>query len=153
MHSPYWRTLTRVGPKSVHFTFNLQTKLEMSSCIRSKVIAWAQNVENLKYLAAAVAEIFQVCKILKHITRPWPRPFQGRPVISRLPLTFRPNLKFLTTPITKTWKAVKNVEIGIVWGLGGHSRSSAMSPFDRAHTTFYLTFIETARLLCTVFEI
>ena len=42
------------------------------------------------------------------------------------------------------------------WGVGavrGHSRSSAMSPFDRAHTTSYSTLIETMRLSCTVFEI
>jgi len=25
-------------------------------------------------------------------------------------------MKFLTTPITKIWKAVQNVEIGVVWG-------------------------------------
>jgi len=35
----------------------------------------------------------------------------------------------------------------------GHSRSSAMLPFDRAHTTSYSTLIETMRLFCTVFEI
>ena len=35
----------------------------------------------------------------------------------------------------------------------GHSRSSAMSPFDRAHTTSYSTLIATMRLSCTVFEI
>ena len=43
------------------------------------------------------------------------------------------------------------------WGgfgqLGGHWRSSAMSPFDRAHTTSYSTVIETMCLSCTVFEI
>ena len=41
-------------------------------------------------------------------------------------------------------------------GLGavrGHSRSSAMPPFDKAHTTSYLTLIETTRLSSTVFEI
>ena len=32
----------------------------------------------------------------------------------------------------------------------GHSRSSATSPFDRAHTTSYSTLIETMRLSCTV---
>ena len=32
----------------------------------------------------------------------------------------------------------------------GHSRSTAMSPFDRAHTTSYSTLIETMRLSCTV---
>jgi len=35
----------------------------------------------------------------------------------------------------------------------GHSRSSAMSLFDRAHTTSYSTLIETMHLSCTVFEI
>ena len=35
----------------------------------------------------------------------------------------------------------------------GHSRSTAMSPFDRAHTTSYSTLIETMRLSCTVFKI
>jgi len=41
-------------------------------------------------------------------------------------------------------------------GLGvfrGHSRSSAMPPFDRAHTTSYSTLIETKCLSFTVFEI
>ena len=36
--------------------------------------------------------------------------------------------------------AVQNAENGVVWG---HSRSSAMSPFDIAHTTSYSTLIET----------
>ena len=35
----------------------------------------------------------------------------------------------------------------------GHSRSPAMSPFDRAHMTFYSTLIETMHLSCTIFEI
>ena len=35
----------------------------------------------------------------------------------------------------------------------GHSSSSAMSPFDRAHTTSYSSVIETLRPPCTVFEI
>ena len=42
------------------------------------------------------------------------------------------------------------------WGsLGqlGHSRSSAMSLFDRARTTSCSTLIETMHLSCTVFEI
>ena len=32
----------------------------------------------------------------------------------------------------------------------GHPRSSAMSPFDRAHTISYSSLIETMRLSCTV---
>jgi len=35
----------------------------------------------------------------------------------------------------------------------GHSRSTAMPLFDRAHTTSYLTLIETMYLSFTVFEI
>ena len=35
----------------------------------------------------------------------------------------------------------------------GHSKSTAMSPFDRAYTTSYLTLIETMCLSFTVFEI
>ena len=35
----------------------------------------------------------------------------------------------------------------------GHSRSWAMSPFDRAYTTSYLTLIKTMRPSCIVFEI
>jgi len=50
--------------------------------------------------------------------------------------------------------AVQNAENG--GGIGvvrGHSRSSAMSPFDKAHTTSYSTLIETMCLSCTVFDI
>ena len=43
-----------------------------------------------------------------------------------------------------------NAENGVV---RRHSRSSAMSPFDRAHTTSYSTLMETMRVSCTVFEI
>ena len=35
----------------------------------------------------------------------------------------------------------------------GHSRSRAMPPFDRAHTTSYSTLIETMCLSVAVFEI
>jgi len=35
----------------------------------------------------------------------------------------------------------------------GHSRSSAMSPFDRAHTTTYSTLIGSMCLSSAVFEI
>ena len=50
-------------------------------------------------------------------------------------------------------KGVKNAQNGLVWVVRGHPRSSAMSPFDREHTTSYLTLIETMRLSCTVFDI
>jgi len=44
-------------------------------------------------------------------------------------------------------------KMGWFGAVRGHSRSWAMSAFDRAHTTSYLTLIETMRLSCTVFEI
>ena len=43
-------------------------------------------------------------------------------------------------------------KMGQFGAVTGDSRSSAMSPFDRAHTTSYSTLIETMRLSCTVFE-
>ena len=51
--------------------------------------------------------------------------------------------------------AVQNAENGVDWfgAVRGHSRSWAMPPFDRAHTTFYMTLIEIMRLPCAVFEI
>ena len=50
-------------------------------------------------------------------------------------------------------KKCKMQKMGWFGAVRGHSRSSAMSPFDRAHTTSYSTLIETMRLSCTVFEI
>ena len=52
--------------------------------------------------------------------------------------------------VMKLRMAVQNAENGVV---RGHSRSSAMSPFDRAHTTSYSTLIGSMSLSCTVFEI
>ena len=40
----------------------------------------------------------------------------------------------------------------VVWGGWGHSRSWAMPPFDRAHTTSYSTLIETMCLSFTFFR-
>jgi len=48
------------------------------------------------------------------------------------------------------WKRQKMGWFGVV---RGHSRSSAMPPFDRAHTTSYSTLIETMCLSFTDFEI
>ena len=44
-------------------------------------------------------------------------------------------------------------KIGWFGVVRGDSRSWAMTPFDRAHTTFYSTLIETMCLSFTVFEI
>ena len=50
----------------------------------------------------------------------------------------------------KAMNGSANAENGVV---RGHSRSSAMSPFDRAHTTSYSTLIETMCLFFTVIQI
>ena len=44
-------------------------------------------------------------------------------------------------------------KMGWFGAVRGHSRSWAMPPFDRAHTTSYLTLIETMRLSYAVFDI
>ena len=50
-------------------------------------------------------------------------------------------------------KGGAHVKKGVVWGGKGHSRSSAMSPFDKAHMTSYSTLIETMHLSCIVLKI
>ena len=50
-----------------------------------------------------------------------------------------PNLKSLGAPVTKLWMSVLNAEIWWFYVVKGHSRSWAMPPFDRAHTTSYST--------------
>jgi len=42
-------------------------------------------------------------------------------------------------------------KIGWSGAVKGHSRSTAMSPFDIAHTTSYSTLMETMRVSVTVF--
>ena len=58
--------------------------------------------------------------------------------------------KFEVSRFTRYEAMNGGAENGVV---RGHSRSWAMSPFDRVHTTSYLTLIETMRLSCTVFKI
>jgi len=53
----------------------------------------------------------------------------------------------------KDMKGNKNANIGVVWGVRGHPRSSETSPFHKSHMTSYSTLIETMRLSCTVFEL
>jgi len=50
------------------------------------------------------------CKFLKLVTWPWPRPFQGRFIISRLVmvwLTHPPNLKSVVSHVTQIWNVAK----------------------------------------------
>jgi len=97
------------------------------------------------------------CKILKRVTWPWPRPFQGRFFIGRVGLAVVSQCtKFEVCRFTR-YEAMnggaKCKKMGWFGAVRGHSRSSAMSPFDKAHMTCYSTLIETIRLSCTVFEI
>ena len=57
--------------------------------------------------------------------------------------------------MANTAHAHRAVKIAVVWAVSGHSESesSAMSPFDRAHTTSQSTLIETLRLYCNVFTV
>ena len=50
-------------------------------------------------------------------------------------------------------KCVKMHKMGWFGVVRGHPRSSAMSPFDRAHMISYSSLTQTMRLSCTVFEI
>jgi len=60
-------------------------------------------------------------------------------------------IQSLSTPVTKIWKAVQNVENGVV---RGQSRSWAVSSFNTVHMISYLTLIGTTciNLSCTVSE-
>ena len=92
------------------------------------------------------------CKILKRVSWPWPRPFQGRFFIGRVGLYQMYQISRFTR-----YEAMNDDAKCRKWGwfgvVRGHSRSSAMSPFDKAHTTSYSTLIETMRLSRTVYEI
>ena len=77
-------------------------------------------------------------------------PFQGQFVIRRVGhvVTDKPT-KFEVSTVSRygDMKAVENVRKWGGWGdVRGHPRSSAMSPFNRAHTTSYPFLIETMRL-------
>jgi len=99
------------------------------------------------------------CKILKRVSWPWPRPLSGKIFLSifigRVGLAMVSQCtKCEVSRFTRyEAMAVQNAEMGRFGAVRRHSRSSAMSPFNRAHTTSYSTLIETMRLSCTVFEI
>ena len=96
------------------------------------------------------------CKILKRVSWPWPRPFQGRFFIGRVGLAMvSPCTKFEVSRFTR-YDAMNGGAKCRKWGsLGqlGHLRSSAMSLFDRARTTSCSTLIETMSLLYRFWDI
>jgi len=86
----------------------------------------------------------------------WPRPFQGWFFIRKVGLGMVSQCtKFEVSRFTR-YEAVNGgakCRKRFFGAVMGHSRSSAMLPFDRAHTTSYSTLIETMHLSCTVFQI
>ena len=72
-------------------------------------------------------------------------PLSGMIFYRQVCSTYIPNLKSLGAVDMRLSMAVRNAENGLVWGVRGQWRSSAM--------TLYSTLIETMRLSCTVFEI
>ena len=96
------------------------------------------------------------CKILKRVAWPWPCPFQGRFLISRVGLAMINQCsKYEVSRFTRC-EAMNSGAKCTNWGswgrlsvTQGHSGSSAMSPFDRVHTTSYSTLIETMCLSYT----
>jgi len=91
------------------------------------------------------------CKILKRVTWLWAHPFRGWLDVSRLGLAI---VNLQTKFVVSNYTHCEDMRSGAKctnWGrlgeLRGHSRSSAMLPFDRAHTTSYSTLIETMYLV------
>jgi len=102
------------------------------------------NTPNLKRLASSAPKYGLGPKMYKWVTWPWPRPFQGWLVVSRLGLaSYRPNFKFLKCT---NWGSLK--QLGVTQG---HRQCCHLLPFDRTHTTSYSTLIETMLLSYTVF--
>jgi len=86
-------------------------------------------------------------KILKRVTWPWPNPFQGR-FFHRQGGTCYDKSKYqiwslYVHPLWSYEWQCKMQKMGWFGAVRGHSRSWAMPPFDRAHTTYYSTLIET----------
>jgi len=97
------------------------------------------------------------CKILKRVNWHWPRPFQGRFFIVRVGLAMVSQCFKVEVSWFTRYEAMNGGGECRKWGwfgaIRGHSRSWAMLPFGRAHTTFYSTLIETMYLSFTVFDI
>jgi len=85
--------------------------------------------------------------ILKWGMWPWPHLFQGWFAVGRLELIMHARFEALAASVTKIRTVMQNLENGGFGVVRGDSRSSAMSPFDRVHTTSYSAFIETLSIL------
>jgi len=137
------QTLTCAMP--VLFTFNLQTKFEMSSFPRSRYMAWAPKWSNESRDPDHVP--FRV----DLTSAGW----------DLLPLTYRPNLKFLTTPIMKIWGSgakctnwgnLEHLEVTQGHPQCHHSieRIRLLSDFNRNHASILYRFRDIASYLSKV---
>jgi len=69
-------------------------------------------VQNLTILSLAISKKFKGCKILKWITWPWSRPFQGRSVVWRLTIDIAyKHTKLISLAVPKIFHGVWNSKI------------------------------------------
>jgi len=108
----------------------------------------ANQCTKLEVFSLAVPEILVGQKFkMGHVTWPWP--FQGQFVVLRLGLAMINLLNQFEVSMFTYYENMKgSTKCWILGDLGvkGQPRSSAMSPFDKAHTTSYSTLIEILRL-------
>ena len=114
---------------------------------------WPTCVQNLKSLALAVARYYMGCKILKWVTWPRPRPFQGRFFMGRVGLAMVNLCTKFEVYVHLLWSYEWRCKVQKNGVVSGRSRSWTMPPFGAAHMTSYLTLIETMCLSFAVFEI
>ena len=74
------------GPQNVDMSHVTPTTPTSGIVSITRYITRPSSIRNLKSLAVAIAKIFRGCKILKCVTWPWTRPFQGWLDFSRLAL-------------------------------------------------------------------
>jgi len=127
---------------------NLQTKLEMSSFTHckdirvpklKKCITWPRSCPLRGWCHSVI--VSAVAKLLTFL-------FNGQRMLSFF--SFSGKIFLGSVGLAMESQCTKFEWFGAV---RGHKGSATMSPFNRAHTTSYLTLIETMHLSCTVFEI
>jgi len=156
-----WHSAVTVGwPFPIYFSNKIYTKQFLSNSTR-KWLCFEKLI--------AVLKINLLCYLLQfsaHFRSLWPSSTKSDTLIQNVFVmcTTVENFNFLKSNTADGRHLKQEAQLSprdramrrVNWNLGvvrGHSRSTAMSPFDRAHTTSYSTLIETMCLSCTVFEI
>jgi len=134
-----------VIPRLIVHVANHCTEFKVSSLNNSWIILWGLRI--LKWFTWCDHAPFQDGLLTIGWDLLWStcthRDFKFGVQVDRSKSTCTPNLKSLCVPIMKIWKAMQNVDIGVV---------SATQPFHRVHITCYETFTETMHLSCTIFK-